>query len=280
MILMSCYGNLVAEMESLPAENRAVPFCTTCPTGAAQFCNLCVPGNAVVGDLTVQGTLTLCNSSGQTGCQCVYDGSISWNTQETNYNQKNYQGITVFCTGCAPDSFLIPFDEKTLQFIRFPYSTSDAVISGWVITPSFSTGSLLTVSTEFEVPKDLDPSVPPIVTLHWFNPSNDPTFSTCTGPLINWEITADYFANGDAVDQGMGIPKYQQETGDIVVLYATGVQFRQQQTNILLATGPAFVPGAYGLISATRVAPSATGSESDCPSYLTVIGFSYRKTPQ
>lgn len=261
IILVS--GYLYADMQSLPEENRAVPFCTTCPTGAVQFCNLCVPGEVVVGDLTVQGTLTLCNgSSGPTGCACVYDGSLSWNTQETNFNRKDW-GFT---------------GAENLQTTNYVYAGTNTVISGWSMPPASSTGPNLTISAEFEIPKDLDPSVAPVVTLHWFNPPFDPVFSPCAGNLINWEVVAGFFVNDQPVD--FSPPPYQVQTGDIVVNYGTGFNLRQQQVDVVLATGPAFVPGAYGVISATRVPPSIPEAESDCFNYLSVIGLTYRKAAQ
>lgn len=245
---------------------RALPLCAQCPSGAAKFCSLCVTGPVVVGDLTVQGTLTLCHPTGPTGCQCVYDGFLSWNDQETNYNQKNFPGTN--CSGC-----FIPFDPKSIQvFIPTPGLGGNAIFSGWNILPSNS-GPNLTITAEFEVPNDLDPSVPPVVTLHWFNFVSDPS---CTGNFVNWEITANTL--GDRQSFG-SIPQYDVTTGDIL-LTTSSTGLVQQQASVVLATGPGFAPGGYGQISTTRVATTGADLEYNCASLLSVIGLKYRKLPQ
>lgn len=187
-------------------------------------------------------------------------GTISWNTQETTFNLKDW-GFT---------------GPQYLQTFNYVYSNTNSVLTAWAMPPASSTGPNLTISADFEIPDDLDPSVPPVVTLHWFNPGYDPDFSPCTGTLINWEVVAGWFANDQQVDPSLTAP-YQQQTGDITVHYGTGVYLRQQQASVTLATGPSFVPGAYGIVSATRVLPSNTGAESNCYNYLSVISFKYRK---
>ncbi len=229
----------------------ALPSCVTCPTGAAKFCSLCVTGPVVVGDLTVQGTFTVC--SGPTGCECIYDGYLSWNDQETNYNQKS-------------------FPDGSTPFIQYG-GGNNAIFSGWVIVPSFS-GPNLTITAEFEVPNDLDPSVPPTVTLHWFNFPND---YDCTGNYVNWEIVANTLGNGGSFGP---TPQYDVTTGDILLITTGGANFVQQQASVVLATGPGFVPGGYGQISTTRVSTATGNAEYDCDSLLSVIGLQYRKTPQ
>lgn len=245
-------------------QTRALPFCSACPTGAARFCSLCVTGPVVVGDLTVQGTLTLCNATGPTGCLCSYDGELSFNAAETTYNAKEF-------------GFISPpgLPQDNIQSVLFANNTTNAVVTAWNIPPSF-TAPNLTVTAEFQIPEDYDPTVPPQVTLHWLNLNQQDAL--CLGNLVNWQVTSDFFANGDEI--GSTGPLYEVETGDTVVLYAITGAFRMQEASVFLATGPALIPGAYGQVSTTRVAPSATGAESDCYSYLTVIDFKYHKLPQ
>lgn len=260
------------QMQSLPASRSVPPLCVTCPAGAAKFCSLCVTGPVVVGDLTVQGSLTLCPGvTGPTGlCACVYDGYLSWNSQETNYNQKNYPDS--FCEAC-PD-ITIPFNIRSIQtFGIIPGLGGNAIFSGWNIVPSDS-GPNLTITAEFEVPGDLDPSVPPIVTLHWFNESILQQSCTASG-FVNWEVTANSLGNGESFGV---VTEYDVTTGDIALI--TGASNVQQQASVVLATGPGFTPGGYAQISTTRVATTGANLESTCTSILSLIGFKYRKTPQ
>ena len=260
------------EMQSLP-ETRAVPvLCTTCPTGSARFCDLCVTGAVVVGSLTVQNSFTLC--PGVTGpCQCIYDDSISFNTDETHYNIKNFMAATSGPTGVSPQPFQPYFNGET------GYRDT---ITGWPMTPFGQTGiTPITITAEFEVPEDLDPSVTPTVTLHWFNPNASPEGGNCTGSYVNWQLTADYFDNLATVPLSTGTPKYILSSGDQPLTYApTPANLTQQQVDIPL-TGPALVPGAYGQITATRILPTVPGHvDSTCKLYLALMVLKYRKLAQ
>ena len=261
MVLYSFTGQINAEMESLLLRSLP-PSCVTCPVGVAHFCGLCVTGPAIVQDLIVQNSITLC--SGVT-CPCSYNGEISWNTDETHYNVKQYIGPI------APTPFQ-PYHNNGF-FDTF---------TGWPVPHSLTgpESTPLTITAEFQIPADLDPSVTPIITLHWFNPRA--TFNMCTGNYINWQITADFFVNLAPINSFVQFPKYVLTTGDILVTYYPGPQpdgSVQQQVSIPL-TGPALVPGAYGQISVTRVAPTGAGHvESSCTTLLTVIAFDYHKLP-
>lgn len=294
IILMNLAGQINAEeMQNLPEdEMRALPLCVTCPIGSAKFCSLCVTGAVVVGSLTIQDSITLCpgvtapccpgitgatgatgatGPQGPTGPTGIYTDAISWNTDETHYNVKNFQAATSGPTGITPQPFQPYFNGIT--------GFRDT-ITGWPMTPAGETGTTpIVITAEFEVPEDLDPSVTPTVTLHWFNTTA--TGGNCTGSYINWQLTADYFSNLDLVPLSTGVPKYVLSSGDTLVDYSPGfTNLVQQQIDIPL-TGPALVPGAYGQISATRVAPTGPGhTESNCDSYLTLMAFKYRKLRQ
>lgn len=261
LILCSFAGQLGAQMQSLPP--RAVsPLCVTCPTGSAKFCNLCVNGPAVIKDLVVQNSITFCSG---VGCPCNFNGEISWNTDETHYNVKQH------IVPVVPTPFQPYFNNRI-------YDT----FTGWPVprTPTIEQLPLV-ITAEFQVPLDLDPSVTPVITLHWFNQSA--TFLQCVGNYVNWQVTADFFTNLSPINAPVEFPKYTLTTGDILLTYYTGSQpagYVQQQVSVPL-TGQALVPGAYAQISATRIAPTGAGHvESSCASLLTLIVFQYRKKSQ
>ncbi len=264
LFLASAFTGLNAEIHiRAGSDTRALPpLCATCPTGAATFCNLCVTGTGVIGSLTIQNSLTLC--PGVTApCGCTFNDSLSFNTDSTHYNVKDFD-----------DNPQIPLPFQ-------PYFNGVTgyrdTITGWQMPPTSDVEATpLVITAEFEVPADLDPSVTPVVTLHWFNPNPVPL--DCGGTFVNWQVTADYFSNLAVVPTPPGVPKYILSTGNIPVTYATGTNLVQQQVNIPL-TGLPLVPGAYGQISVTRIAPTS-GVESSCRLYLTVIALKYRKLAQ
>jgi hypothetical protein len=198
--------------------------------------------------------------TGITGPTGIFTDSLSFNTDSSHYNIKdNPSGVLPF-----------PF-QPYFNGTSGPRDT----FTGWPIVPGSSTGPNLTITAEFEVPADLDPSVTPVVTLHWFNFPSAVSPFTCTGSLVNWQVTADYFGNLSGVSGAAGPgPKYLEMTGDIPIVFATDFSFVQQQVDVPLI-GPAFVPKAYGQISATRI--PTTGPESECLSLLSVMAFKYRK---
>jgi len=243
---MSCYGNLVAEMESLPTENRAVPFCTTCPTGAAQFCNLCVLGNAVVGDLTVQNSITLCNGMTMP-CNCCYDGEISINADSMHAQDGS--------GSLAPTPF-----QPYLGLPGFPNT-----INGWRIEPSTVTSGPDTITAQFGIPKDFDASVVPVVTLHFFY-----QIVTGSASAVNFQVQADFVGNLAFVRNPQS---FTGTTGDQTVIDEINIH---QQVDIPL-TGATITPGNFAQISVTRIA-TVEEVETRSPVFLMVVTFTYRKT--
>ena len=224
----------------------------------------------VTGATGPTGAVGVTGATGPTGvCECVYDGSISWNTNETHYNAKDFA--------------LTPITPALIQPYYNGVTGVRDTIMAWpvkreTVDPEEPTNIFpnVVITAEFEIPNDLDSSVTPVATLHWMNSQQA---TGCGGDYVNWQITADFLDNGDSFSQLTG-PKILVTTGDVLLVYATGTNLRQQQVAIPL-TGPAFVPGAYGQISATLVPTTVTGNVNyDCDTLLSVIGFRYRKTPQ
>ncbi len=267
--IMLLLSGFISGMQRMSLDTRAV--CAPCVTGSAQFCNICVSNAAVIKDLVVQNSLTVC--SGATGpfpCNCIFDGEISWNTDESHFNIKQQTGPI------SPTPFQ-PYSPNPASFSGAYFAT----FTGWPIPPS-TVEIPLVITVEFQVPRDLDPAVTPTITLHWFNPSA--TFEPiCTGNYINWQVFADFFTNLAPINNPFQVPKYMLTTGDILLTYYTGPEpagFVQQQITIPL-TGPALVPGAYAQITAARIAPTGAGHvESSCNTLLTLITFQYQKVAQ
>ncbi len=267
---LSSLGQIgAAEMQSLP--EASTRDCLACPATSAKFCALCVSGPTILGNVSIQN-LTVC--SGISGpCACTYTDSLSFNTDSTHYNIKNFQAATSGPTGISPQPFQ-PYYNGLVGYRD--------TITGWPMTNVAATGiTPIAITAEFEVPEDLDPSVTPTVTLHWFNPNPSPVAADCTGSYVNWQLTADYFDDLAVVPLSTGTPKFILDSGDQLLSYGpTPANLTQQQVDIPL-TGPILTPGAYAQMTATRVLPSGAGhTDSTCALYLTLMVFKYRKLAQ
>jgi hypothetical protein len=196
-----------------------------------------------------------------------FDGEISWNPDEMHYNIKQQTG---------------PIVPALFQ----PYLSNGYfdVVSGWVMQPTTNTDfPPFAVTMEFQVPHDIDPSVTPIIVLHWFNQSQNLPDSefTCTGNYLNWQVTSDYFPNLAQVNGPTATPKYILKTGDVLLTFpvSSNAQVLVQQQIAVPLTGQPLVPGSYAQITVKRIATTAH-AETTCPVYLSVVAFQYRKRAQ
>ena len=229
---------------------RAV--CATCPTPSAQFCSVCAD-TGIIQNLVVSNLLTICSGVTGIGCFCCYNDSLTWGPDEMHPRD-----------GAAP---AIP---TTFQ----PYSSAPITYNGWEFCSPLDTGCPPNfVTAQFEVPADLDPSIIPSVTIHFFYPGG-----VGVGSWVRFHVDVELLA--DAEDVNAVVPLYSIDTAnkEIFVPDPPTVIRHYQITVPLTGITSVLQAGIFGAITISRI-PNTEEPEGEALSvYLSALSFNYRKT--
>lgn len=213
--------------------------CPPCPTNSAQFCNVCA-NTGVIGNLVVQNSLTLCPG-------VILPIDICFNDEI----QVNAYGMT-------------PSDEVFMEY----FLIGPTFVAGWPIAPS--NDGPQTVTTQFAVPFDIDPSTDPVITLH-FVIENTSSILSRAPDSVNFQLEITFAGNGDQLEELVPVTF---DTGDLVVDSGTLGAFHYQVD--VPVVGATFTPGNFAYVAVTRIPPTED-QEYGFDASLVELVFSYRK---
>lgn len=269
-----------------------------CPTGSAQFCNLCVTDTAVVNNLTVTGTLTLCNpllgptgSTGSTGSTGETGATITGSTGATGATGATGPAGATGPTGevgaTGPTGVCCYFDQVFWSSLDMsaqpgipgpdafaPYQTGPINLHGWRLCApgAGACQEQVYLTMEFAVPQDYDETMSSFLDIHFFidTPlSVDPS-------VVTFSLFGDFL--GNEVDTSQPIPEYQLSPLPFVLMGAgpTPPSLKHYFVSIPLTGIEAFMSDQdYGQFTITR----ATSTGTEAPDiFVTAAVFRYTKT--
>lgn len=246
--IFSLIGSQSPSVDPLEATRALCVSCSEIVPLAAKVCNLCVGDIALIPNLVVTDSITFC--SGATGFPVAcFDDVLTWGPSEMLPSISSGLG--------APTAFTPYANLVTLQ--------------GWTLCDPTETAcppAFMTV--QFEVPQDIDPSVTPVVGIHFFLSGADASW-------VRFLVQADFLGDGQDIPV-LTLPPVLVESEDKQVFGPAISLLRQYQVFVpLLEAGPLLTGGNFGQITISRI-PNTTdpGDEAD-DIYLSAISFTYRK---